>query len=1635
MRLLNTLRVWGALVAFLCLPVSHAASADSANVTWDARGAVSITAQPAVAAGPDFSLYLDAIGTVWAVGDNDSGQLADGSSDNICSIPKPVMSGVQMIAAGDSHSLFLKTDGSVWASGDNWVGQLGDGTYDNKSTPVQVMTGVQAISAGDTHSLFLKTDGTVWATGANYRGQLGIGEPNLTFYQTAAPVQVMAGVKAISAGKGFLDGHSLFLKTDGSVWATGANSDGQLGNGSNQDQYLPVSIMSDVQAISAGEFHSVFLKTDGSAWATGLNANGQLSDGTFISKSSPVLVMTGVKAISAGYALSLFLKTDGKAYASGEYVGGESADGFWQPSATPIFLIQDVSVISAGDSHVLFLKTDDSVWSVGSNGDARLGDGSYFIATPVQVMTGVKSIAPGATSHSMFLKTDGSAWAVGANHLGYLGDGSRKNRSIPVQVMTAVKAIALGEEHSLFLKMDGSVWATGGNWAGQLGDETFTEKSSPVQVMTGVQAIAAGVEHSLFLKNDGTVWATGYNGEGQLGDGQINYVQAEPVQVISGVKAIAAGDQHSFFLKSNGDLWGTGLNDEGQLGDGTTESQFAPIYIMSGVQALAAPHGGDHSLILKTDGSVWGTGRNSSGQLGDGTLVQKNLWVQIMTGVKAVAQGSHHSLFLKTDNTVWATGSNSSGELGTGDTVNQKLPVQVMSNVQAMGCGEVYSLFLKTDGTAWATGGQHNGILGNGVGLPSLTPVRAFTAALVSQPFNAAESGLSQADGGLVNLSPIDKFSVVTGAAAHSGGDALKLQTVDNGTTYAERTIAGPALVDFWWRVSSEDGYDFFGFSLNGVVQQTISGNGTWLNRSLTLGAGSHTLRWSYTKDSDSANFDDAGYLDDLVVLPAYTNLQVKSDTVVLTGSSTLNYGTVLQNAAEVTQTIELKNTGTLSLNVAASLPAGSGFVFDTQASSSSFTLAAGSSKLLGLVLKTSVPGAKSALLTITAAGSQTAAPAITLSGNVQGATPNMACNWSGGALANGQSSAVDFGVTPNDLSITVSNSGTGALTIASVSVSPATDFQLTSQPAASVASNGSTSFTLRALDANRGIRTATVTIASNDPNTPSFSFPVTSQSYLAPTGTGFVSGSFTNTGTSAGWSTAAVTLPGGGSGQALKTGSTPDNGTSSIGATFDGPGLLCWNWQVSSQANYDWLVCEVDGVEVAGISMKAAAWQSQAVSIPAGAQVRWIYRKDGSSFSGTDTGYVSDIYFSKFAAAQSSFQDWSAAHGNLAPTQQVPGGMQAMFAWLGGVNPATGPGVGQFQPSVSGGRYRYRYTISKAAAGKVQPQVSTDLITWRSRNLSQTLISEDATSAVVELSVPASGKVFSRMTTELPAPAAPTGFSLIPSGSFTMGDTLDGDADAPTHTVNVSAFYIAQNLVTKTQWNTVRTWAISNGYSDLAVGAGKASNHPVQTISWFQMVKWCNARSQQEGLTPVYYTNDAQTTVYKTGDVNVTNAQVKWTANGYRLPTEAEWEKAARGGLSSKRFPWGDTISQNQANYSANSIFSYDLSGAVNNYHPTYATGSQPYTSPVGSFVANGYGLNDMAGNVWQWCWDWYGTYDTGSPTDPRGVSLGAFRVFRGGGWGSDAGDCWVANRDVGDLPSATYDDIGFRVARSSVP
>lgn len=255
-----------------------------------------------------------------------------------------------------------------------------------------------------------------------------------------------------------------------------------------------------------------------------------------------------------------------------------------------------------------------------------------------------------------------------------------------------------------------------------------------------------------------------------------------------------------------------------------------------------------------------------------------------------------------------------------------------------------------------------------------------------------------------------------------------------------------------------------------------------------------------------------------------------------------------------------------------------------------------------------------------------------------------------------------------------------------------------------------------------------------------------------------------------------------------------------------------------------------------------------------------------------------------------------------------------------------------------------------------------------------------------------------------IPKPTIPAGMVRIPGGTNSGSDPDYGD-----YSLTVDTFYMDATEVTKVQWDEVYDWAIDNGYSFDNVGSGKASNHPVHSVSWYDCVKWCNARSEKEGRTPCYTVNGS---IYKTGQ----SAPIcTFSANGYRLPTSEEWEYAARGALISKRFPCGDTITHNSANYYSywsddSPFYSYDVS-TTRGYHPDCNDGEYPYTSPAGYFSPNGYGLYDMAGNVWEWC----------------NTTLDAYMCVRGGCWSYYANNLRIGSENW-QSPYISRNSIGFR-------
>jgi len=344
---------------------------------------------------------------------------------------------------------------------------------------------------------------------------------------------------AISAGHE----HSVALKPDGTLWAWGGNSYGQIGDGTSGTDRItpvPVSALTAVKAIAAGGYHTLALKTDGTVWGFGQNASGQLGDRSTINRS------TAVRA----YQLS------------------------------------GVTTIAAGERHSLALKSDQTVYAWGENGEGQLGLGDFADRnkpTRITGLTGVTAIAAGL-QHSLALKADGTLWAWGRNSYGVLGNGtSGDTQASPVQVnpVSGMRLVGAGSYHSLALLNDGTGRAWGSNYSGQVGDGTTgTERTvpTPISVMTGMLALAGGGLHTLALTNDGGVSSWGDNGSGQLGDGTTtgHALPAQIAGLVGGV-GISPGADHSLALDDRGVVWAWGSNVRGQLGDGGLRNQLRPV--------------------------------------------------------------------------------------------------------------------------------------------------------------------------------------------------------------------------------------------------------------------------------------------------------------------------------------------------------------------------------------------------------------------------------------------------------------------------------------------------------------------------------------------------------------------------------------------------------------------------------------------------------------------------------------------------------------------------------------------------------------------------------------------------------------------------------------------------------------------------------------------------------------------------------------------------------------------------------------------------------------------------------------------------------------------------------------------------
>ncbi|WP_395741348.1 choice-of-anchor tandem repeat GloVer-containing protein [Prosthecobacter sp.] len=664
----------------------------------------------------DFSLGIRSDGTLWAWGVNGNGQLGDASTT---SRRTPVQVGTatnwSSVSCGTSHAVALRSDGTMYAWGLNSSGQVGDSTLTQRTSPVQIGTLAQLgvtkvwslVAAGATHCVAVANDGSLWAWGGNTNGQVGQSSTLTATYSTptrigTATTWSVSG-QTLSAGGDF----TFAIDTLGKLWAWGINTSSQLGDGSTTTRLAPVQIGSATtwQSVAAHLNGGFATMTTGTLNAWGVNTSGQVGDNTLSTRAAPVVI-------------------------------GATSD--WAGAT-----------LAGGALHCMVRKTNGTLWTWGGNALGQLGQGFADVTaranTPLQLgsLTTWSALAGGVgVSHG--ITTDGALYSWGTNTNNVHGVVMRSLLPLSPQ-LGAVSSAVGSTNNSYFIKPDGSLWGLGGNGSGQLALGATDSSQHPVPLQMGVGftwlSVSSANSSMHAIRSDHTLWACGNNGSGQLGDGTTT---SRAVLVQIGTDAdwnyIFDANNSTYAIKTNGTLWAWGANSSNQLGDGTTTQRNFPIQIGTDTNwrmvAGSASSSTTFAAGLKTDGSLFTWGSNSNGQLGNGTTttVVRPTQVGTATDWATLATGNTHVIALKTNRTLWAWGLNSSSQLGDGTTTQRTSPIQIgsASNWSSIAAGTAHSLATAGDGSLYAWGSNALGQFGNATLSTNTTPTRTGTGSLWS---------------------------------------------------------------------------------------------------------------------------------------------------------------------------------------------------------------------------------------------------------------------------------------------------------------------------------------------------------------------------------------------------------------------------------------------------------------------------------------------------------------------------------------------------------------------------------------------------------------------------------------------------------------------------------------------------------------------------------------------------------------------------------------------------------------------------------------------------------------------------------------------------------------------------------------
>lgn len=689
---------------------------------------------------------------VW--GDNTTGEYSNNTQGGITQRSTPIFIAVSdwatIPSGGDSIS-GVKNNGTLYMWGLNSSGELGQNNIINRSTPTQVgVSSDWSWVMNDRFTIGVKTNGTLWAWGNNSSGQLGLND----IVSRSSPVQVGVDntwsrvyVSRFYSGAAF--DSAFAIKTNGSLWAWGNNSAGQLGFIDAVNRSSPIQVGADLNWSSvavSGQRFALAIKTNGTLWSCGINTNGSLGINNSINRSSWTQVGTNSNwtQVSADYWPVGAIKSDGTLWTWGQNtngsLGSNIGSAFNRSSPAQVGIDTTWNQIECGYASMLGRKVDGTLWSWGTGSAGQLGiNTTQNQSSPVLVSGGLNWFTCSANNRTSFgIVRINAATSTPTATIASTPTPTPSPSESPIPTTTLSPTVTESptptpsESPSPTPSPSPSDSPTptpsptafnawylwGSNAQGQLNTGTTGAIEGPYNAFSAGEYpnIESGSASS-FRKSDGTLWGSGSNGQGTLGQNDIAN-RSSLVQISTNVVYNAANTNSMTFIKSDGTLWGCGRNINGDLGVGNAVNRSSPTQEALGKTDWAKCTSGTlNSFGIDTSGRLYGTGNNGFGNVGIGTATNVSIFTQIGSGTdwSDVSIAGNTALALKTDGSMWVWGAGLSGQIGNNTDITVSSPVQV-------GIGNTWlkvafsgstCLAIRSDNTVWGWGGNNNGQLGN----------------------------------------------------------------------------------------------------------------------------------------------------------------------------------------------------------------------------------------------------------------------------------------------------------------------------------------------------------------------------------------------------------------------------------------------------------------------------------------------------------------------------------------------------------------------------------------------------------------------------------------------------------------------------------------------------------------------------------------------------------------------------------------------------------------------------------------------------------------------------------------------------------------------------------------------------------